>query len=62
MTYHIRAPLKPQLQFVLLSAKADLRAAEIVHLTWDMAVDATGRIGAMIELRAAKVSYLRSQR
>src|SRR5205823_4837065 len=36
---------------VLLSAKAGLRAGEIANLTWDMVVDATGRIGGLIELR-----------
>ena len=36
---------------VLLSAKAGLRAGEIAGLTWDMVLDATGRIGSVIELR-----------
>jgi integrase len=36
---------------VLLSAKAGLRAGEIANLTWDMVVDATGRVSAAIELR-----------
>ncbi len=36
---------------VLLSAKAGLRAGEIANLTWDMVLDATGRIGGVIELR-----------
>jgi integrase len=35
---------------VLLSAKGGLRAAEIAHLTWDMVMDAAGRIGNAIEL------------
>ena len=41
---------------VLLSAKAGLRAGEIVSLTWEMVSDADGRIGTVIELadRAAK--------
>ena len=32
---------------VLLSAKAGLRAGEIANLTWDMVLDATGRIGGV---------------
>jgi integrase len=36
---------------VLLSAKAGLRAGEIAALTWDMVFDASGEIGACIELR-----------
>ena len=36
---------------VLLSAKAGLRAGEFANLTWDMVLDATGRIGGVIELR-----------
>lgn len=36
---------------VLLSAKAGLRAGEIANLTWDMVVDATGRVNGVIELR-----------
>ena len=36
---------------VLLSAKAGLRAGEIANLTWDMVLDATGRIGGVLELR-----------
>jgi integrase len=35
----------------LLSAKAGLRAGEIANLTWDMLVDANGRISGVIELR-----------
>jgi integrase len=35
---------------VLLSAKAGLRAGEIANLTWDMVVDANGRISGLIEL------------
>ena len=38
---------------VLLSAKAGLRAGEIANLTWDMVVDAAGRVGRLIELRDA---------
>jgi integrase len=50
-----RNPLRNRV-IVLLSAKAGLRAAEIAHLTWDMVMDATGRMGTAIELhdRAAK--------
>jgi integrase len=29
---------------VLLSAKAGLRACEIANLTWDMVIDANGRL------------------
>ena len=36
---------------VLLSAKAGLRAGEMASLTWDMVVDAGGKIGNVIELR-----------
>jgi integrase len=36
---------------VLLAAKAGLRAGEIAKLTWDMVLDPTGYIGAVIELR-----------
>jgi integrase len=36
---------------VLLAAKAGLRAGEIANLTWDMVLDPTGEIGAVIELR-----------
>ena len=36
---------------LLLSAKAGLRAGEIAALTWDMLVDAQGRVGHVIELR-----------
>ena len=36
---------------MLLSAKAGLRAGEIASLTWDMVVDAGGKIGNVIELR-----------
>jgi integrase len=37
---------------VLLSAKAGMRAGEIAKLTWDMVVDASGDISAVIELRS----------
>jgi integrase/recombinase XerD len=41
---------------VLLSVKGGLRASEIAKLTWDMVLDASGVVGAVIELhdRAAK--------
>jgi integrase len=45
-----RHPLRNAL-IVLLSAKAGLRAGEIANLTWDMVVDANGRISGCIELR-----------
>jgi integrase len=44
-----RRPLRNSV-IVLLSAKAGLRAGEIANLTWDMLVNANGRIGALIEL------------
>jgi integrase len=45
-----RHPLRNTVM-VLLSAKAGLRAGEIANLTWDMLVNANGRIGGLIELR-----------
>ena len=45
-----RNPLRNRV-IVLLSAKAGLRAGEIAHLTWDMVLDAAGRVGSGIELR-----------
>ena len=45
-----RNPLRNRV-IVLLSAKAGLRAGEIANLTWDMVLDATGRIGDVLELR-----------
>src|SRR5437870_603496 len=56
-----RHPLRNAL-IVLLSAKAGLRAGEIASLTWDMVLDATGRISGLIELRdnAAKKGSGRS--
>jgi len=36
---------------ILLSAKAGLRACEIAGLTWAMALDATGRVGRLLEVR-----------
>jgi integrase len=45
-----RHPIRNRL-IVLLSAKAGLRAGEIANLTWDMVVDASGRVGNVIELR-----------
>src|SRR6266404_9058180 len=45
-----RHPLRNRV-IVLLAAKAGLRAAEIANLTWDMVLDPTGQISAIIELR-----------
>ena len=47
---------------VLLSIKAGLRAGEIANLTWSMVLNASGRIGTIIELRdvAAKKGSGRS--
>jgi integrase len=45
-----RYPVRNRL-VVLLSVKAGLRAGEIAQLTWDMVVDASGEIAAVIELR-----------
>jgi integrase len=45
-----RHPLRNRV-IVLLAAKAGLRAGEIAKLTWDMVLDPTGDIGAVIELR-----------
>jgi integrase len=36
---------------VLLSVKAGLRACEIAGLTWAMALDATQRVGPLLEVR-----------
>jgi integrase/recombinase XerD len=44
-----RHPLRNTVM-VLLSAKAGLRAGELVNLTWDMVVDASGQISGLIEL------------
>ena len=44
-----RHPLRNTVM-VLLSAKAGLRAGEIANLTWDMVVDANGKISGLIEL------------
>ena len=45
-----RHPLRNRV-IVLLSAKAGLRAGEIANLTWDMVLDAGGKISNVIELR-----------
>jgi integrase len=47
-----RHPLRNRV-IVLLAAKAGLRAGEIAKLTWDMVLDPTGDVGAVIELRDA---------
>ena len=47
-----RHPFRNRL-IVLLAAKAGLRAGEIARLTWDMVLDPTGDISAVIELRDA---------
>jgi integrase len=44
-----RHPLRNAVM-VLLSAKAGLRAGEIANLTWDMVVDASGKVSGVIEL------------
>jgi integrase len=45
-----RHPLRNRL-IVLLSVKAGLRAAEIAKLTWDMVLEPSGNVGAVIELQ-----------
>jgi len=45
-----RYPLRNHV-IVLLSVKAGLRAGEIAKLTWDMVLDPSGQISAVIELR-----------
>jgi integrase len=45
-----RNPIRNRV-LVLLSLKAGLRAGEIANLTWDMALDPSGDIAAVIELR-----------
>jgi integrase len=45
-----RHPLRNRL-IVLLSVKAGLRAAEIANLTWDMVLEPSGKVGAVIELQ-----------
>lgn len=47
---HGRYPKRDR-AMVLLSVKAGLRACEIAGLTWAMAIDATQRIGAALEVR-----------
>lgn len=41
---------KRDVAMVLLSAKAGLRAGEIAKLSWQMVLDANGRVGRVIEL------------
>jgi integrase len=45
-----RYPLRNRV-IVLLSVKAGLRAGEIAKLTWEMVLDPSGQISAVIELR-----------
>ena len=45
-----RYPLRNR-AIVLLSVKAGLRAGEIANLSWDMVLDPSGQISAVIELR-----------
>ena len=45
-----RYPLRNRV-IVLLSVKAGLRAGEIAKLTWDMVLDPSGHVSAVIELR-----------
>jgi integrase len=47
---HSRHPLRNRL-IVLLSVKAGLRAAEIAKLSWDMVLEPSGKVGAVIELQ-----------
>lgn len=56
-----RLPLRNRV-IVLLSTRAGFRAGEIANLSWDMVLDPTGKIGAIIELRdhAAKKGSGRS--
>jgi integrase/recombinase XerD len=56
-----RKPLRNAV-IVLLSAKAGLRAGEIAKLSWAMVLDASGRVGDVIELqdKAAKKGSGRS--
>jgi integrase len=51
-----RHPLRNRL-IVLFAAKAGLRASEIANLTWDMVLDPTGDISAVIELRGSAMSW-----
>src|ERR1700761_4795988 len=45
-----RHPLRNRL-IVLLSVKAGLRVAEIAQLSWDMVLEPSGKVGAVIELQ-----------
>ena len=53
-----RYPLRDRV-IVLLSLKAGLRAAEIANLTWEMVLDPSGVVGAVLGLRdhAAKKGH-----
>jgi integrase len=44
-----RNPIRNEV-IVLLSTKAGLRAGEVAKLTWDMVLDAGGRVSSVIEL------------
>ena len=45
---------------VQLSTKAGLRAGKIGHQTWEMVVDAVGKVAAVIELRDCAANGHRS--
>src|SRR4051794_10956511 len=47
---YTRHPIRNRV-LVLLSTKAGLRAAEISKLTWSMVLDASGRVGSVVELQ-----------
>ncbi|MEZ5691974.1 MAG: site-specific integrase [Rickettsiales bacterium] len=52
MIKHIRKNRYPDrdIVIILLSTKAGLRAGEIAQLTWQMVLDANGKVGKLIEL------------
>jgi integrase/recombinase XerD len=51
----VRRSRQPQRDrvMVLLSVRAGLRAAEIAKLTWDMVLDAQGRVAPAIDIRSS---------
>jgi integrase len=51
-----RHPLRNTV-IVLLSAKAGLRAGEIASLQWSMLIDASGKVGRLIELPGLVTKY-----